>query len=428
MGKPPLLIAESANPEWSSVPLEGWSHARAIQRLTGAHIVTQVRNRAAFERAGAGMGEFTAIDSERVARVMYRTGRLLRGGSGKGWTTLMAASALPYYYFEHCVWKDFGARIRAGEFSLVHRLTPLSPTLPSLLASRCARAGVPFVWGPINGGVAWPAAFDRERRREKEWLSYVRGAYRMLPGYGATRRQAAAIICGSRDTQAEVPARYDKKLVYIPENAVDPARFTERRVRRASEPLRCVFVGRLVPYKGADMLIEAVSPLAAAGRVTVEIVGDGPERPRLEAQIARLGLGASVTMVGKVPHAEVQRHLASADLFTFPSIREFGGAVILEAMAVGLVPMAVAYGGPAELMTPSTAFPIQIGSRVEIVARFRAALEGVLADPGGVDRRSGAALARAHSLFTWDAKAAQVCEVYRWVLGERETRPEFDYS
>jgi glycosyltransferase involved in cell wall biosynthesis len=428
MGKPPLLIAESANPEWSSVPLEGWSHARAIQRLTGGHIVTQVRNRSAFERAGAGSGEFTAIDSERVARVMYRTGRLLRGGSGKGWTTLMAASALPYYYFEHCVWKDFGARIRAGEFSLVHRLTPLSPTLPSLLAARCARAGVPFVWGPINGGVAWPAAFDRERRREKEWLSYIRGAYRMLPGYGATRRHASAIICGSRDTQAEVPARYDGKLVYIPENAIDPDRFTARRQRRAVEPLRCVFVGRLVPYKGADMLIEAVAPLAAAGRVTVEIVGDGPERPRLEAQIARHGLGGAVTLVGKVPHAQVQRHLSEADLFTFPSIREFGGAVILEAMAVGLVPMAVAYGGPAELMTPSTAFPIEIGSRDEIVSRFRAALEGVLADPGGIDRRSGAALARAHTLFTWDAKAAQVREVYRWVLGEREARPEFDYS
>jgi hypothetical protein len=82
--------------------------------------------------------------------------------------------------------------LRAGEFSLVHRLTPLSPTLPSLLASRCKEIGVPFVWGPINGGVPWPAAFDRERRREREWLSYVRGAYRYLPGYRASTRRCAA--------------------------------------------------------------------------------------------------------------------------------------------------------------------------------------------------------------------------------------------
>lgn len=426
--RPPLLIAESANPEWSSVPLEGWSHSRAIQRLVGGHIVTQVRNRAAFERAGALAEEFTAIDSEKVAAGVNKVGQRLTGGKGKGWTTLMAASVPAYYYFEHLLWERFGDRLARGEFSLVHRLTPLSPTLPSLIASRCKEIGVPFVWGPINGGVPWPAAFDRERRREREWLSYVRGAYRYLPGYRASRASASALICGSRHTASEIAPRYLDRVVYIPENAFDPSRFSVRRERRASVPLRCVFLGRLVPYKGGDMLLEAAAELVKAGRLTIDFVGDGPERSRLEGLASELGLGDAVRFLGLVPHTEVQRHLADADLMTFPSIREFGGAVILEAMAVGVVPMAVAYGGPGELMTEATAYPVQIGNREEVIGRFRSALEAAVGDPAGIDRRSAAAMERAHRLYTWDAKAAQTREVYRWVLGERADRPEFDFS
>ncbi|MBM3963031.1 MAG: glycosyltransferase family 1 protein, partial [Planctomycetes bacterium] len=47
-----LLLAEEANPEWFSVPLEGWSHGQAIARRVDVHVITQVRNREAFERAG----------------------------------------------------------------------------------------------------------------------------------------------------------------------------------------------------------------------------------------------------------------------------------------------------------------------------------------------------------------------------------------
>ncbi|MGP1271826.1 MAG: glycosyltransferase family 4 protein [Phycisphaerales bacterium] len=428
MDRPPLLIAEAANPEWASVPLVGWSHARAVQALVGGHLVTQIRNAAAFERAGVPAGEYTAIDSERVAAGMYRLGERLRGGAGRGWTTVMALTALPYYYFEKLLWQQFGDRIRAGEFSLVHRITPLSPTMPSIIAKRCAAAGVPFVLGPLNGGVPWPREFDRARRREREWLSYVRGVYKLLPGHRTMLRHASAIICGSRHTQSEIPNGYQGKTVYVPENAVDPARFAMRRERAAGIPIRCVFIGRLVPYKGADMLIEAAAPLAAAGRVVISIVGDGPERARLESMVRERSIESAVSFVGQVPHTEVQRHLAESDLLTFPSIREFGGGVILEAMAVGVPPMAVAYAGPGELMTEQTGFPVAIGPRDEIVSALRSRLESVAREPGQIDSRSAACRARVDRLFTWEAKARQTLEVYRWVLGERADKPAFDFA
>ncbi|MEL7089224.1 MAG: glycosyltransferase family 1 protein, partial [Planctomycetota bacterium] len=100
-----LLLAEQCNPEFVSVPLEGWSHSQAIAQEVDSHLVTQVRNRDAIVKAGLKEGEdFTAIDSEKVAARMHKLSGLLRGGAGKGWTTVMALNAVSYAYFEKLVW------------------------------------------------------------------------------------------------------------------------------------------------------------------------------------------------------------------------------------------------------------------------------------------------------------------------------------
>ncbi len=360
-----LLIAEAGNPEWISVPLVGWSLSQAIASSVDAHLVTQIRNRDAIVRSGLDASHFTAIDSEMVARFVWRLGKIVRGGAGKGWTTTTALSALSYRHFEHLVWNTFGPRLRRGEFDLVHRITPLSPTIPSLLAAKCRKASIPFVIGPLNGGLPWPKGFDSARRREREWLSYVRGAYKLLPGYRSTRRDASAILIGSRSTWVQMPRRYHHKCVYIPENAIDPERFHEPIDRPITLPLKVAFVGRLVPYKGADMLIEAAAPLVREGKVVIDIIGDGPDREQLISLTRRLRIEHGVSFAGWIKHEKLQHRLQQSDVLGFPSIREFGGGSVLEAMALGLVPIVLNYGGPAELVTERTGFAVPMASRAE---------------------------------------------------------------
>lgn len=416
-----LVIAELANPDWVSVPLVGWSHFQALAARTDAHLVTQVRNRDNILRAGLDASGFTAIDTKSIER---RTDKVLHllGGSGVG-TMATALSVVAYYRFEYLLWKQFGARIKGGEFDVVHRLTPLSPTVPSTIAAKCARAGVPFVIGPLNGGLRWAQEFDHVRRGTREWLSYVRDAYKLLPGVRGALRHAAAIICGSRDTREQIPAVYQPKTVYYPENAIDPARFDLQVAGDVGRPLRVAFVGRFVPLKGCDMLLEAAAPLIQAGRLALDLIGDGPQMPELRTIAERNGLPQSM-FAGWVPHAELKHRLVQSDVFAFPSIHDFGGAVVLEAMALGLVPVVMAYGGPGELVSPATGFAIPMGSRDECVSQLRAVLQRLADDPSRIRPMGVRARERVHRHFTWDAKAMQTLEVYRWVTGRRD-RPDF---
>jgi glycosyltransferase involved in cell wall biosynthesis len=416
-----LLLAEAANPDWVSVPLVGWSMARAIAGQVDAHLVTQVRNRDAILRAGLVEGrDVTFVDNEALARPLWALGKRLAGGEGRGWTIQQAVARLAYPAFERQVWRRFGPDIAAGRFDLVHRITPLSPIQPSPMIAKVQAAGRPFVLGPLNGGVPWPPGYEAEKAREGERLSRLRGLARFLPG-GRAMFDADAILCGSRTMLAAVPERAQNRAVHLPENAIDPTRFS-LQADHAAGPLRACFIGRLVPLKGVAMLLEAATPLLTAGRMTLDIIGDGDDGAALRARAGGL---PGVTFHGWLPHDRVQDVAARCSVLAFPSIREFGGGVVLEAMALGLAPIVVDYAGPAELVSEGTGWKIPIAPRPGLTATLAAVLAECADNPGVVAARGRAARTRVLQYFTWEAKARQIVSVYDWVLRRSAERPTF---
>lgn len=411
-----LIIAEAANPEWVSVPLVGWSLANALRNVADVHIVTQVRNRDAFLRAGLVENhDFTSIDSEAISRPIWQLGNFFRMGKGKGWTAVTAFASLSYYYFEYLVWKKFKSKILAGEYDVVHRITPLSPTAISPIAAKCFAAKVPFILGPLNGGVPWPKGFATERRREREWLSYVRSVYKFLPGRNTMLKSAAAIIVGSRFTESEIPEDYKYKCFYIPENAIDPSKFFGSSRAPLDGPLRACFIGRLVPYKGPDILLEASLPLLKSGLLALDIIGDGPLRAQLERMVKENSVEESIVFHGWVAHDKIPAIAQRNHVFSFPSVREFGGGAVLEAMALGLVPIIVDYGGPSELVDDDRGFKVPLGSRSSIINSFREILEKLYHQRRMIKLLSNSGQEYVLNNFTWAQKAAQVCAIYEKV-------------
>jgi glycosyltransferase involved in cell wall biosynthesis len=418
-----LLIAEAANPEWTSVPLIGWKLYRALAKVADVHLVTQIRNRDSIGRMGLIEGrDFTAIDNERVGGFLWNLASKLRGGVGKGWTTITAFSSIAYYSFEREMWRQFSARIAAHEFDLVHRITPLTPTSQSIVAKRLIKHNVPFVIGPLNGGVPWPRGFTDRQHAEREWLSHVRWLYKLMPAYRATRRNSAAIIVGSKYTYEDMPRWAQEKCVYIPENGVDLGSLEVQRVspRADSRAIRVAFVGRLVPYKGADILLAAAAEFLTRMQLELHIIGDGPQRATLEAMVGQFGVRKNVFFHGWIPHDDVREKLRSCDVMALPSIREFGGGVVVEAMALGVPPVVADYGGPSELVDDATGFRVPFTDRSSLVEGIRNVLASIIGAPKVLEKIGAAARQKVREKLTWDAKACQVLAVYDAVLGGRK--------
>lgn len=421
-----LVISEAANPKLTSASLVGWSCAMALREVCDAHIVTELRNRDAFVENGLVEGtDFTAINARASQGTAWWMAKILRGGRlDVGWTMHSAAAILSYPFFERALWKQFKGALKRGEYDLVHRVTPLSPMTSSWLAKKLKQIGVAFILGPLNGGVPWPEPFKHLQIAEGERLGKLRGLAKWLPGYQATRQNSSVIIAGARSILKELKEVYHPKTVFIPENAIDVRKFPPTAKALSNDGvLRIAFVGRLVPLKGVDMLIEAAAPLAREGRVQVDIIGDGPERAKLADMIKAESLENHVKLEGWVPHAELAKRLQQSDVFAFPSVREFGGGAVLEAMALGLVPVVLDHGGPVELVPKECGYSLAMEDRSLIVAKMRDLLASLIEDRSPLADKSRNSQAHVRQHFTWEAKARQLLEVYEWALGRRTTKP-----
>src|SRR5439155_7275909 len=150
-----------------------------------------------------------------------------------------------------------------------------------------------FVSRPINGGLPYVQGFS-QADNEKQWISSLRSLYRFLPFARSTYRNAAAIVAASSQTYAEFAA-YRNKLFFVPEPGIARSLCSENS--RSPEPgakLELIFVGGLIPCKACDLALRAAAPLLRNDLACFSILGDGPERSRLEQLARALGIENAV--------------------------------------------------------------------------------------------------------------------------------------
>jgi glycosyltransferase involved in cell wall biosynthesis len=235
----------------------------------------------------------------------------------------------------------------------------------------------------------------------------------------AMRRAARIIVTSKRyaDTSAEL-AGHREKIEVVP-LGIDAGRFdrgpdeTGRQIRDRYGPGLVLGIGRMVPFKGFEVLVRAMQYV----RGQLILLGDGPLRVRLEDVARSCGVADRVFFPGKIDNSEIGSYLSAADVLAMPSLTraESFGIVQLEAMAAGVPVVNTNIESGTTEVSPNglTGLTVPPGE----VAPLADALNTLLAD-GELRRRMGrAAQERVRQEYTIEQMGARTLSVYAQVLG-----------
>lgn len=303
---------------------------------------------------------------------------------------------------------------------VLHAHSPVLNGIPALRTAR--RHGLPLVYEVRS---LWEdAAVDWGTARQGD-LRYR--STRSLETYVLRHADAIVTICEGLKNDILGRGIEAGKVTVVP-NAVDTERFTtERRVDAALQRSLglegCIvlgFIGSFYAYEGLKLLMEAMVRLFRERQgVKLLVVGGGPEKERLVAQVDRLGIGDQVVFTGRVPHEQVRRYYDLVTLFVYPRHRMRLTDLVtplkpLEAMAQGSIVVASDVGGHRELLVD--------GQRGYLFkADDAGALAGKLAEV--IDRQEDwPAMREAGRRYveierTWDAVVARYAAVYERLPG-----------
>jgi glycosyltransferase involved in cell wall biosynthesis len=397
-----LLSAYACDPRGGSEPGVGWFWASEMAREHDVWVLTRANNRGEIERQMGRSPQprlrFLYVDLPRWARFWKRGQRGIR---------------LYYYMWQFWARRRAVAAHREIGFDLVHHLTFASALVPALTFL----PGVPFVWGPIGGGVhpPWRLALEWGMRGIvfEAIRTIRRGVARYLdPLVRVTWRRATLVLVQNPETLAWLPARHRFKCRELANGGIEPSEI-RHRVAKANRRLVAISAARLIHWKGISLAIRA---LGAAGMKDVHliVVGDGPERARLERLASRLGVETQVEFRGWVERVELLDLFSRADVLLFPSMHEDCGAVVIEAMAHGVVPVVLDRGGPPLLIGDAGyVVPSDSVSRQEVVLAVARILQS-LGHEGDVGRAE--VLERAVSM-SWPGKLEALQPLLRSIPG-----------
>ena len=225
----------------------------------------------------------------------------------------------------------------------------------------------------------------------------------------------------SGEMMASVPelAAHREKVEVLP-YGVSPRLVGRQRARSrgavrhpTARPLQLLFVGRLVYYKGIDVLLKAHS---LAPEASLRIVGEGPDRKRLEALSVQLGVANRTQFVGAIPDDELVEAFAGADVFVLPSVSraEAFGLAMIEAMAHGVPAISTSLGTGTDWVNLDgiSGLVVQPGD-----ARALAGAIELLCDHDLRARLGAGAFKRAHEMFSFDRHVDALEDAYRAAAG-----------
>jgi glycosyltransferase involved in cell wall biosynthesis len=399
-----LVSAYACEPERGSEPAVGWNCVQQIARYHEVWVVTRASNRHSIAQALAKKPLPTVrwifVDLPPWARFWKHGQRGIR-----------------VYY---CLWQFIIYLIvrrlhqKIG-FDLVHHVTFVNYWMPTFLAL----LPVPFVWGPVGGGESAPHAFRSSFSVRGKMYETLRDISRKIgelnPIVRLTLRRAACVFATTPETEKRLrnlgcrEVQVHSQVGLPTEEVIQLLRLPSRQ----KPPFRLLSGGTFLHWKGFELGIRAFSQFQRQFPPSEYwLLGDGPERRRLEELAEKLGIADNVTFWGNVSRSELFQKLAECDVLVHPSLHDSGGYIVIEAMAAGRPPVCLDLGGPGVLVTLETGIKIPAVCPEQVVRDLAEALSRLANNPKFCASLGHAARVRVKTHFIWDKKGTKLADSY----------------
>ena len=405
-----LVSAYACNPlatedSYPGEAILGWNLVRQLSRRHRLWVITRAYNVKAIQEAQKG-GE--------AGQVVFHYLSLPKAFSG----LLRNFFGFRVYYL---FWQIHAYRVarrlhRQVGFDSFHQITFNNDWMPSFIG---AFLPIPFLWGPVGGGQRVPAGLLNEldvknralERARSLGQSFWRHSYFRKRG---ARKAAAILVCNQETRQKLLP--YNRSLFFFPVNGISPEEFCQGPAPspHPEERFRILFAGRLDPIKGLGLGLKAFEIFRRKfPQAVFEIVGSGPEETLLKKFVAERGLQSNVSFIPWLPRPELFRKMEQCDMLLFPSLRDGGGAVVVEAMSAGKPVIGLDLGGPGFHIRPEWGFKILPRNPGQVVREMAESMEKLCLDEGLRASLGRAARRRALEFYAWDRLGERLFDIYR---------------
>jgi glycosyltransferase involved in cell wall biosynthesis len=297
----------------------------------------------------------------------------------------------------------------------VHHVTFGNYWMPSFLPL----LPVAFIWGPVGGAESTPRNFWVSFSLRGKLYELLRDLVRTLsdlnPVVRLNARRALVVLSKSEETKRRLEAFGCRRAVVYSEVGLSPdeiCRLNAVPLRNANS-FQVVSIGRLIHWKGFELALKAFADFHRKFPASYYwIIGNGPERRRLEGLTRRLGVVESVQFFGNLHRAQVLEKLLASDVLVHPSLHDSGGWVCVEAMAAGRPVICLDVGGPAAQVSEQSGIKVPAGSPRQAVRDLAVAMEQLAQDPIRRHCLGKGARERVQKHFSWDSKSEWVKRMY----------------
>lgn len=310
------------------------------------------------------------------------------------------------------------ALARGEQFDIAHQMLPQAMRH----ASPLRHFPIPYVIGPLGGGLETPATFAHEVREGTSMVSRLRAIdgwrLRCDPMLRASYTGAELII-GVGPYIGDRLAPLGIKRFY-PMHEIARSDLPSDQPRKAVAGQLALFhAGRGVRTKGLRDVVRALGHLKDRPGITLTSAGTGEDIDACKVEARRLGIEDRVTFLGRIPREAVEEQYRISDVFCFPSFREPLGGVLLEAMANGLPIITAARGGPDFVVDERSGIRVPVTDPETFACDIATAIRELADDP---DRRLAlgrGARAAIEMMDDWEQKASRLLGLYEQVLEAR---------